>query len=421
MASIVLSFVGEQDPCSPKTNQEGSIVTLLRHLLNNNYEIAKIILMHTSGTKQGAKDTQEWIAIHEDLKLLSPKVELVPASEGLSEDPTDLLLAAQEARKGLELVRVSLRSGDRIEFNASSGTPAMKSSLSILQAAGYAPDSCVWQVRNPLQIKAGQVRVFQTDVGVFKQEFDIKVIKRQVDNYNYGGALSSLQESALATERLVALLKYGQRRMNFDFNGAFSVIQPFASMESQLVDDIAPLRQKQLHAIAKEIYFSALIKYQRQQYSEFLVEVSQFQECVLAHLIKSRLQIDLPDSYAATPAFWRNVQQFDDHKPYNHLVKAYEQKGWEIPARGFPSRPALIELLDYYSDYVKVIPSLRELNEYCEQRNRHLHKFEGVSEIEDEKRLLASLRSILKSIIRTPDESPFDILNQKIIILLGNP
>nr|WP_225902649.1 hypothetical protein [Pseudanabaena sp. PCC 6802] len=287
-----------------------------------------------------------------------------------------------------------------------------------LQAAGYAPDSRVWQVRNPAQMKPLQARVFQTDVGVLKQEFDIKVIKKQVDNYNYGGALSSLQESALANDRLIALLKYGQYRMNFDFNRAFSEIQPFANVEAELASDIAPLRQRDLSAIAKEIYFNALIKYHKQQYSEFLVEVSQFQECVLAYLIKTKFQIDLPDSYASTSTFWRDVKQFDAGKPYKHLADAYQQRGWELSARGFPSRPALIELLDFYSGYVKVIPSLRELNEYCEQRNRRLHKFEGVSEIEDADRLLSNLRSILRNIVKIPDRSPFDILNQKIMSLL---
>ncbi|WP_019498650.1 hypothetical protein [Pseudanabaena sp. PCC 6802] len=267
-------------------------------------------------------------------------------------------------------------------------------------------------------MKPLQARVFQTDVGVLKQEFDIKVIKKQVDNYNYGGALSSLQESALANDRLIALLKYGQYRMNFDFNRAFSEIQPFANVEAELASDIAPLRQRDLSAIAKEIYFNALIKYHKQQYSEFLVEVSQFQECVLAYLIKTKFQIDLPDSYASTSTFWRDVKQFDAGKPYKHLADAYQQRGWELSARGFPSRPALIELLDFYSGYVKVIPSLRELNEYCEQRNRRLHKFEGVSEIEDADRLLSNLRSILRNIVKIPDRSPFDILNQKIMSLL---
>ncbi|WP_019498648.1 hypothetical protein [Pseudanabaena sp. PCC 6802] len=134
MSSIVLSFVGDQDPCSAKTSQEGSVVTLLRHLLQEKYTIAKVMLLYTSGTAKGAEETKEWMSLDDELKLQSAKVELIAVSEGLSEDPTNLLLAAQEARRGLELVQTSLQKGDRIEFNASSGTPAMKSSWSILEA-----------------------------------------------------------------------------------------------------------------------------------------------------------------------------------------------------------------------------------------------------------------------------------------------
>jgi hypothetical protein len=59
MTSIVLSFVGNQDPCSAQTDEEGSEITLLRHLLQKNDAIAKIILMHTSGTATRVKETND--------------------------------------------------------------------------------------------------------------------------------------------------------------------------------------------------------------------------------------------------------------------------------------------------------------------------------------------------------------------------
>lgn len=211
MASILLSFVGNQDPISAQTNEEGSVVTLLRHLLSEKYSIDKVVLMHTSGTETHAEETKEWIGLDRDLMTISSKVELIPVSEGLSEDPTDLLLAAQEARKGLEQVRASLQQGDRIEFNASSGTPAMKSSLSILQAAGYAPNSRVWQVRNPKEMKSDQSRVFETDVGVLRREFDLRLLQGQIETYNYSAASQTLASSGLHDRfsSLANLLKAG--------------------------------------------------------------------------------------------------------------------------------------------------------------------------------------------------------------------
>ena len=133
MASIVLSFVGQQDPFGSKTG-EGSIVTLIRALVSQGTVIKRAILIYTEGTATGAKETKEWLM--SELGIDGGDVELVPASWELSNDPTDLLKAAQEARRGLDLARLTMEKGDRVEFNASSGTPAMKSAFSILQAAG---------------------------------------------------------------------------------------------------------------------------------------------------------------------------------------------------------------------------------------------------------------------------------------------
>lgn len=208
MASIVLSFVGNQDPFGSKTG-EGSIVTLVRALVEQGVEIKKAIFIYTEGTATGARETKEWVV--SELGISGGDVELSPASWELSNDPTDLLKAAQEARRGLELARLSMGVGDRVEFNASSGTPAMKSAFSLLQAAGYATNGQVWQVRNPNEIKERQTRVFRTDVAVLRQEFELKVVKGQIEGFNYGSALTNLESSGLS-ERLpvlVDLLKAG--------------------------------------------------------------------------------------------------------------------------------------------------------------------------------------------------------------------
>jgi len=208
MASIVLSFVGQQDPFGSKTG-EGSIVTLIRALASQGTVIKRAILIYTEGTATGARETKEWLM--SELGIDGGDVELVPASWELSNDPTDLLKAAQEARRGLDLASVNMEKGDRIEFNASSGTPAMKSAFSLLQAAGYVTNGQVWQVRNPNEMREGQMRVFETDVSVLRQEFDLKLVKGQIEGFNYGSALANLEGSGLAERSpvLVNLLKAG--------------------------------------------------------------------------------------------------------------------------------------------------------------------------------------------------------------------
>ncbi|MGL5193318.1 MAG: hypothetical protein ACRC8Y_06905, partial [Chroococcales cyanobacterium] len=127
MASIILSFVGNQDPVSDSTGEEGSIVTLVRHLLQEqNVTIKHILLLHTQETQERAELTKGWLE-DEPIALPGDYIQLIPVSQALSLDPVNLLLAANEARKGIEQGLQYFSPGDQLQFNASSGTPVMKS------------------------------------------------------------------------------------------------------------------------------------------------------------------------------------------------------------------------------------------------------------------------------------------------------
>ena len=418
MASIVLSFVGNQDPFGSKSG-EGSIVTLVKHLVECDKKIKKAILIYTEGTAGGAKDTKDWLVT--ELGIGGEDVELVPSSWELSNDPTDLLKAAQDARRGLDLANLTMENSDRLEFNASSGTPAMKSAFSILQAAGYATNGTVWQVRNPSEMRAGQTRVFETNVGVLRQEFDRKVIQKQVADCNYAGALESLRFSSLTGDRAIALLEYGRCRMAFDFNAAFDRLRLVGDdVPSQLLQEISELRQRKLEAITKELYFNALIRYENREFSEFLVLLTQFQECVLALLIKRKLGLDLPSNYQDTVSFWEQVKTVDGGQPVVALKDAYQRRGWNLTMEGFTKRPQLIGLLSCYGDLEQLIGLVNFLNEYCEQRNRCVHRFEGISEVENGVELVAKLKRLIKMLVALPSENPFDVLNQKVYELISS-
>ncbi|MFM7888420.1 MAG: hypothetical protein ACKPCM_17395 [Pseudanabaena sp.] len=417
MASIVLSFVGQQDPFGSKTG-EGSIVTLIRALVSQGTVIKRAILIYTEGTATGAKETKEWLV--SELGIDGGDVELVPASWELSNDPTDLLKAAQEARRGLDLASVNMEKGDRVEFNASSGTPAMKSAFSILQAAGYATNGTVWQVRNPNEMREGQSRVFATDVGVLRQEFDRKVIQKQIADYSYAGALESLRFSSLANDQAIAFLEYGRCRMAFDFDAAFNNLQSLDDVPSQLLQEIGDLRQRKLEAIARELYFNAVIRYSNREFSEFLVLLSQFQECVLAFLIKKKLGLDLPNSYQDAFTFWERVRTIDGGKPLASLRDLYQKQGWQLTMEGFTKRPQLIGLLSCYRDLDQLFELINFLNGYCEQRNRCVHRFEGISELDNGEEILAKLKRLIRMLVALPSEDPFDVLNRVIYGLLSS-
>lgn len=419
-SSIVLSFVGQQDPYSENTNQEGSIATLIRHLLDQKYNIRRVILLHTQDVAQKANDTKHWLQ-DKPFNLSEESIELVPVGEELSTDPVSLLLAVKEARKGLDKAIPYLSKQDRLEFNASSGTPVMKTSWSLLQAAGYASHSSVWQVRNPKQIQEGQSHVFQTNVDTLKNEFDFKVVKRQIEDYNYSGALVSLENSNFSTNLIIALLQYGQYRLAFDFDRAFKAIQPFANLvEPEFNSEISSLRGKNRLSLFKEAYFKAITNLKNQQYAEFLVDVSRFQEGFLNFSIETKLGLIWPENSRETQDFWDKIERVDAGKLHKFMKNYTMSNGKKFKfLEGFPSRPVKMAILEYYQpEFDGLLEPLQKLNDYCEQRNRYVHSFEGVSELPDGGKIVKILRDVLQQKTEVPDNNSFNVLNKRICTLL---
>lgn len=423
MASIVVSFVGTQDPGSDKTKEDGSILSLVRHLLAQNFTITRVILLYTSTDEITplANLTKEWLG--EELQISGEIVDLIPVDKALADDPVDLLGAVQAARQGMERAKSYLTPTDQLEFNASSGTPVMKSAWSILQAAGYAPASRVWQVRNPVKVKSGQERVFTTNVDTLKNEFDLKVVQQQIRDYNYSGALATLKETKLSTNIITALLESGHHRLAFDFNRADASIQ---SIRSELNDDrwikeIAALRRKEQGAILAELYFKAVIKLKNQEYADFLVQVVAFQENALRILIQRKFLPEVKKGWKECEEIIKQaINTFDDGKLYQYLKNyCVEENGWSLRLeQQYIHRLTMIAILEYFSEFSSLVQPIKFLGGYCKQRNDSVHQLEGVSEIENQEEVLANLRKIVRGITKLPATNPFDDLNQKICDLL---
>jgi CRISPR-associated protein (Cas_Csm6) len=305
---------------------------------------------------------------------------------------------------------LSVNQQDTLELNASSGTPAMKGAWSLLQAAGYAPRSHVWQIRNPKEQDKNQSRVFSSDVQFLKQEFDLKVIKQQVADYNYSGALSTLKTCGLETDLLTALLTYGRCRMSFDFDKAEKALEPVKhDVDEQLIREISELQKRSLAALSRECYLNAITKLKNREYAEFLTLVASFQENTLRAMIWQKTSIDLRDSN-----HWSEFQKIDNGKLYKYLKTSYKNR---LP--NFMDGPAMMKTLEYYSDFSNVRTMFKELKQYIKARNNQIHRLEGTSEIQEQAKLLKTLRELLGKISTIPEENSFNILNKQIFELLN--
>jgi hypothetical protein len=440
MPSIILSFVGNQDPFA-KNDAEGSIVTLIRHLVATQHSLKRIFLLHTDSTEQNAIDTQHWLVSEQSLS--EETIVVIPVNEALSLDPINQSLAVQEVRRAVELAQQEQTDQDTLEFNASSGTPAMKSSWGILQASGYVQRSHLWQVRNPEQQKPGQLLVFRDDVNVLKNEFDLKLIKQQIQDYDYSAALVTLQQSNLVSTALIILLQYGRCRLSLDFDRAYDVLQPQAKVYPKLNQEITALSSKKLNdrlqtvpaqdsqrkheieeandrALLCEAYFKAIIRLKRREYSDFLVDIFRLLESIPKFLVQYQVGLPIPRTKAEINPCWEKVKQFKQRPLYSYLQNYQFANRRKLELNGFMNRYLLMAILEYFSQFTDILPAVQRLNEYCDQRNEYVHGFKGVSAIDKEHELIADLRKVLLKATPVTSDSPFDRLNQQICDLLDH-
>jgi hypothetical protein len=403
MSSIVLSFVGQQDPVSGNTDTEGSIVTLIRHLLDQQHSIQAILLLYTEGTAQEAKDTRDWLETEPSIP--AAQVELIAVDETLSNDPIDLLAAVAAVKDLLLRAKSMQQDDDSLEMNASSGTPAMKSVWGIMQAAGYVSKGRVWQVRNPEKVKPGQDQVFPADMGVLRQEFDRKVIEKQLASYNYNGASVTVESSNLdmtLKNYLLQLLSYGHSRSSFDFKRAkASIEEAQKSLErfkvpEELIKDIERLheddktllkrdeKRDRRKALLCDVYWGAEIHERNKSYCNFITSVAQFQENSL------RLLLD--------------ILGIKDHSP--------NQPNYRLDIR------EMIDTLECLNNVEIPLQDFKDLGEICKKRNMYIHKLAGVTEISEANDALGNMHAILGELTTLPSTNPFDRLNQAVLDLL---
>ncbi|NCO74666.1 MAG: hypothetical protein GW856_05380 [Cyanobacteria bacterium] len=411
MTTILISFVGTQDPYSDKNKKNGSILTLTKYLLDQKEEIKKSILLYTQDLETQAELTKE--CLQQEFSLL--KVELIKVNQLLSIDPINLSEAINEAKKGLNTAEKDWQEGDTFAFNASSGTPVMKSSWVILQSAGYAPYSNVWQVRNPDTIKTGQDHVFTTNVNSLKQEFDQKIITEQINNYNYSGALLTLENSSLLTKKLKDLLIYGKHRLAFNFNLAYSQISNYQEDEiKDFATDITSLRQNNVCALLKEVYFKACIKLEQKEYSDFLIWLFAFQENLLQYFMRRKFlaksQWEKTKWKSVESAIIDKVKIFDQGKLFKTLQNNYVNFS-------YLNRPMMMDIINYDNEFSKLLNSVNFIDKYASERNNHIHQLQGVEDIKQQEKLTKSMSDILKLITKLPNSNPFHTLNQTILNL----
>ena len=199
MLNVLLSFVGDQDPISEKTTEEGSIVTLCRKI-----KPEVVYLFPTaegyginSHTQNNALTTKEWLE-----KEVSPDIKVFIKPLALA-DPTDYTDLMPKARKAVAETLTELQQESiTIHLNTSSGTPQMKSIWLILANGGQFPNCCIWQVANP---KYSVERIKKIEITFLEEEDILARIERYAPQFLF-------QHMADECQRLKQISLYSYRR-----------------------------------------------------------------------------------------------------------------------------------------------------------------------------------------------------------------
>lgn len=147
MKKALFTFVGLQDPVSEKTDEEGSIITLCRHIKPDivyMFPTAKGLGVK-SDTEECARDTKDWI---KDEISKETEVFIIPVRI----DPTNYTQILDKAKEEILTSYEDVRnnySDIELHANCSSGTPQQKACWLVLANAGLLPSIRLWQVGNP--------------------------------------------------------------------------------------------------------------------------------------------------------------------------------------------------------------------------------------------------------------------------------
>jgi len=312
---ILLSFVGQQDPISEKTNEMGAILTLCQKLQ------PKIVYLLpsaegpcvASSTEENARMTREFL-LNEVSKGSECFIRPLPLT-----DPTnfqELLPQVKEAVKNIlsELNRSGMEY--QLHVNCSSGTPQMTACWYVLANSGFLPAVRLWQAHNPKMVVSGN-RVREIKLNFLEEENIISRIRRCLPEYLFG-------VMAVECRNLQELSLYSHRRVLAEFIGnifqAYNLwdilkykeaYQRLAAVEKRWRDTVdageaASILHRQvdfLKQLKKEeeletpenlidIYFNAMRCLARKNYSDTLARFWRIYEGILYYWLRRKWGIE---------------------------------------------------------------------------------------------------------------------------------
>lgn len=390
--TILFTPVGGTDPISASNCYEGAVLHICRY-----YKPDKVILYMSREMLENQEKDNRYLYCLERLEKLQNRTieyEIVERRELSNVHEFDYFY--KDFRAIIQNIYASMKEGDSLLLNISSGTPAMKSGLLVLQTIGEFPATLI-QVATPEKgmnehihkgydvetlwdlnqdnLPDAKNRCKEITCPSLKKIKQEEIIKKHIEAYDYNAALSVTETMKQEDVRKYrSIIELASRRVLLDFAGVDKIAR-------QTGFDCIPVKASSDRKLF-EYALNMDVRLKRGEYVDFIRAITPLLVDLFELVLKKQCSVDIND-YCEVKKYKRvSRRQWSESKLQKTEVKQVLDKAFQGKFNGTDIYAVHLKyLIDHFSDNSTLKELVEKLRSVEEQiRNDAAHDVISVTE-----------------------------------------
>ena len=390
--TILFTPVGGTDPISASNCYEGAVLHICRY-----YNPDKVILyMSREMLKNQEKDNRYLYCLERLEKLQNRTIEYEIVERRELSNVHEFDYFYEDFRAIIQNIYASMKEGDSLLLNISSGTPAMKSGLLVLQTIGEFPATLI-QVATPEKgmnehihkgydvetlwdlnqdnLPDAKNRCKEITCPSLKKIKQEEIIKKHIEAYDYNAALSVTETMKQEDVRKYrSIIELASRRVLLDFAGVDKIAR-------QTGFDCIPVKASSDRKLF-EYALNMDVRLKRGEYVDFIRAITPLLVDLFELVLKKQCGVDIND-YCEVKKYKRvSRRQWSESKLQKTEVKQVLDKAFQGKFNGTDIYAVHLKyLIDHFSDNSTLKELVEKLRSVEEQiRNDAAHDVISVTE-----------------------------------------
>lgn len=390
--TILFTPVGGTDPISASNCYEGAVLHICRY-----YKPDKVILYMSREMLENQEKDNRYLYCLERLEKLQNRTieyEIVERRELSNVHEFDYFY--EDFRAIIQNIYASMKEGDSLLLNISSGTPAMKSGLLVLQTIGEFPATLI-QVATPEKgmnehihkgydvetlwdlnqdnLPDAKNRCKEITCPSLKKIKQEEIIKKHIEAYDYNAALSVTETMKPEDVRKYrSIIELASRRILLDFAGVDKIAR-------QTGFDCIPVKASSDRKLF-EYALNMDVRLKRGEYVDFIRAITPLLVDLFELVLKKQCGVDIND-YCEVKKYKRvSRRQWSESKLQGTEEKQVLDKAFQGKFNGTDIYSVHLKyLIDHFSDNSTLKELVEKLRSVEEQiRNDAAHDVISVTE-----------------------------------------